>query len=53
MRLATAVGQTHGCYLLNNLSFVCYLVISTCFFKYQFVYEMLYRAQKYKNIQKK
>ena len=48
MRLATVVVQTHGCYLLNKLSPVCDFVISTCFFKYQFVCEMLYRAQKYK-----
>ena len=32
MRLATAVGQTHGCYFLNKLSFLWYFVISTWFF---------------------
>ena len=32
MRLATAVGQTHGCYILNKLSSLCYFVISTCVF---------------------
>lgn len=32
MRLATAVEQTHGCYFLNKLSYLCYLVISTCYF---------------------
>jgi hypothetical protein len=53
MRLATVVGQTHGCYLLNKLSPVCDFVISTCFFKYQFVCVMLYRAQKYKIFWKK
>jgi hypothetical protein len=30
MRLATAVGQTHGCYLLNKLSSLCISRFSTC-----------------------
>jgi hypothetical protein len=29
MRLATAVGQTHGCYFLNKLSFLCNFGLST------------------------
>jgi len=32
MRLATAVGQTHGCYFLNKLSFLCTFGFSTCVF---------------------
>ena len=30
MRLTTAVGQTHGCYLLNKLSSLCTSRSSTC-----------------------
>jgi hypothetical protein len=29
---ATAVGQTHGCYLLNKLSSLCTSRFSTCIF---------------------
>ncbi len=32
MRLATAVGQTHGCYFLNKLSFLCNFGFSTWLF---------------------
>ncbi len=32
MRLTTTVGQTHGCYLLNKLSFLCAFGFPTCFF---------------------
>jgi hypothetical protein len=32
MRLATAVGQTHGCYFLNKLSVLCNFGFSTWFF---------------------
>jgi hypothetical protein len=33
MRLATAVGQTHGCYFwLNKLSSLCTFGFSTCVF---------------------
>ncbi len=32
MRLATAVGQTHGCYLLNKLSVLYNFGFSTWFF---------------------
>lgn len=32
MRLTTAVGQTHGCYLLNKLSSLCTSRFSTCIF---------------------
>jgi len=52
MRLATAVGQTHGCYFVNNLSCICYLVISTCFFQVSIRLYIKYRAQKYKIFRK-
>lgn len=48
MRLATAVGQTHGCYILNKLSSLCYFVISTCFFSSINSFVNFYWAQKYK-----
>ena len=37
MRLATAVGQTHGCYLLNKLSFDGSFDFYPAPFKFQFV----------------
>ena len=53
MRLATAVGQTHGCYFLNKLSFLCNFVISTWYFSSINSFMSFYRPQKYKLFLKK
>jgi hypothetical protein len=53
MRLATAVGQTHCCYFLNKLSFLCNFVISTWSFSSINSFVSFFRAQKYKIIPEK
>jgi hypothetical protein len=53
MRLATAVGQTHGCYFLNNLSFYGSFDFYPAPYQFQFVGESYFRHKNRKYFGKK
>jgi len=53
MRLATAVGQTHGCYFKQTLSAIVLRNFNLVLFKYQFVCVFHFWTQKYKLFPKK